>query len=296
MLEKFFSFFTLGMMNKMFLSFILYSVMGWIAETLIHVFREKRAVKRGFLFGPICPIYGAGALILIVLLQGRTDNFFILFLAGFFICGILEYTVHFVLEKVFHAMWWDYSTRRFNIKGRVYLNGLLLMGLSSALLIKYVHPFVSDVLDMISPRALHITSFIIYSIFLFDIATTVADLKNSVAHLKNTLNRALKESQNFIDSTEATLNDVADTIKNNEKVREAIHRMNDENSPLSKFRKRFAGININKYKEILEIIRDKPDESKARTDIKIYGEKNDFEEEELGETEDNKVEEKEDGK
>ncbi len=283
MLENLHSIFTLDNVCKLFLGFVVYSVIGWFFETLLHIIRDKKVVKRGFLFGPLCPIYGIGATIQILILGGKTDNIFLLFFGGFLISGLLEYITHFVLEKCFHAMWWDYSTRRFNVKGRVYLNGLLFMGVGSAILLKCVHPFLAGIRDSIPPRGLHIICFVLYSIFLLDISTTVADLKNSVGVLKHILNVAIEESQSFIDSTEETVNEVTETIKNNEKVAELVKRLNDEKSPVTKFRKRFSNVNIQKYKEILDVIRDKPDESKARTDIKLYGEKNDFEDEETAE-------------
>ena len=288
MLENLHSILTLDNVCKLFLGFVVYSVIGWFFETLLHIIRDKKVVKRGFLFGPLCPIYGVGATIQILILDGRTDNVFLLFLGGFLISGLLEYITHFVLEKCFHAMWWDYSTRRFNIKGRVYLNGLLFMGVGSAILLKFVHPFLAGIRDSIPPRGLHIICFVLYSIFLLDISTTVADLKNSVGALKHILNVAIEESQNFIDSTEETVNEVTENIKNNEKVVELIKKLNDEKSPITKFRKRFSNVNIQKYKDILDVIRDKPDESKARTDIKLYGEKNDFEDEENAEIKEQK--------
>ena len=79
MLDKIYSFFSLDNICSIFLAFIVYSVIGWIFETLLHIFRDKKAVKRGFLFGPLCPIYGVGAVVQILILYGRTDNIFILF-------------------------------------------------------------------------------------------------------------------------------------------------------------------------------------------------------------------------
>ena len=289
MLDKIYSFFSLDNICSIFLAFIVYSVIGWIFETLLHIFRDKKAVKRGFLFGPLCPIYGVGAVVQILILYGRTDNIFILFAAGFLISGVLEYTTHFVLEKCFHAMWWDYSSRRFNIKGRVYLNGLIFMGIGAALLIKYIHPFLHSVGEDIPPRVLHIICFVIYSIFVLDVATTIADLKNSVGFMKRLLDNALEEGQTLIDNTEETISGVTDSIKNNERVVKMIKKLSGEKSPLSKFKRRYPDFTLQKYKEVLDIIRDKPDETKSRKDIKLYGEENDF-------TEDKKAVKKQNGK
>ena len=274
------SLFTLDSVCKIFLGFTLYSVIGWTFETLLHVFRDGKVVKRGFLFGPLCPIYGVGAMLQVFFLYGRVDNVFLIFLYGFLISGVLEYSAHFILEKLFHAMWWDYSTRRFNIKGRVYLKGLLTMGLCAALLIKFVHPFFDGLVDKIPADVLHIICFALYSILLLDIATTVADLKNSVGFLKHVLNTAIEDSQQKVDTAEEKINDVTESIKNNEVVVEVLTKLKSEKSPIQKFIKRYPDFNLSKYKEIFDIIRDKPIESKARKDIKLYGEENDFEEKE----------------
>lgn len=277
MFDKILSFFTLDNICRYFLFFILYSVIGWIFETLLHVFRDKKAVKRGFLFGPLCPIYGVGSIIQILVLYKRTENVFVIFVVSFLLSGILEYSTHFVLEKCFHAMWWDYSTRRFNIKGRVYLNGLLFMGLGALLLLKFVHPFVCALIESLFSRSIHIICFVIYSLLLLDISTTIADLKNSVGVMKRILDTALEESQNIINTAEEAINGVTSGIMNNEKVVILVKKLSNEKSPLSKFKKRYPDFTLQKYKEILDIIRDKPDETKARKDIKLYGEENDFE-------------------
>lgn len=263
-------------MCRFFLFFIIYSTAGWFFETLLHLIRDRKIVKRGFLFGPLCPIYGVGALVQILVLYEKTDNIFILFGAGLLISGVLEYTTHFILEKCFHAMWWDYSSRRFNINGRVYLNGLIFMGLGTVLVIRFVHPFVCEAVNMMEDNVFYIVCLVIYSILLMDIATTIADLKNSVAFLRHILDTAIKESQNLVDNTEEKINEFSDTIKNNKTVMELIDRLNDEKSPITKFKNRYPDFNIQKYKEILDIIRDKPDESKARKDLKLHGEENDF--------------------
>ena len=169
---------------RYFFWFILYSVLGWIVETLLYILRDRKVVKRGFLFGPLCPIYGTSAILCNVILYGRIHNVFLVFLAGFFLCGVLEYLTHFLMEKLFDAMWWDYSDRKFNIHGRVYLKGLLFFGVGIVLLIRVVHPLVVELTDWIPHTALYWICFVLYSIVIADTATTVADLKGSINALK----------------------------------------------------------------------------------------------------------------
>lgn len=105
---------------KYILYFFIYSFLGWTVESIGCSIASKRTINRGFLNGPICPVYGFGAVIVISLL-GRFNNVVIVFLLGMILTTILEYFTGFILETLFHAKWWDYSDRKFNIKGRVCL-------------------------------------------------------------------------------------------------------------------------------------------------------------------------------
>ena len=107
--------------------------------------------------------------------------------------------------------------------------------------------------------------------------------------MKRLLDNALEEGQTLIDNTEETISGVTDSIKNNERVVKMIKKLSGEKSPLSKFKRRYPDFTLQKYKEVLDIIRDKPDETKSRKDIKLYGEENDF-------TEDKKAVKKQNGK
>ena len=101
---------------KLLLYFFLYSIIGWILESVYKSILEKRVINSGFLHGPYCPIYGFGAVIMLIFLENFEHNLILLFLMGFFILSIWEYLVGFVLEKVYHTKYWDYSESRFNIK------------------------------------------------------------------------------------------------------------------------------------------------------------------------------------
>lgn len=121
--------------------FIVYSMIGWIYESIYCSVIEKKWINRGFLNGPYCPIYGFGAL-LDILFLGGFDNIVEIFLLGAILTCSLEYLTSVLMEKLFHARWWDYSDRKFHINGRVCLAGAIVFGLFSVLLIKIVHPFI----------------------------------------------------------------------------------------------------------------------------------------------------------
>ena len=88
-----------------FFIFIVFSFGGWLMETVLYLIRDKKAVKRGFLFGPVCPIYGVAAVMCDIVIYKNINNIFLVFVAGFFLSGALEYLTHFAMEKLFHAMW-----------------------------------------------------------------------------------------------------------------------------------------------------------------------------------------------
>lgn len=159
-----------GMLSaeKWFLVFWIYSVCGWIWESVFYSFWTKhRFIDRGFLKGPYCPIYGCGAILNISILGRVSNPVLLLFLAGVMSC-VLEYATSYAMEKLFHARWWDYSDMRFNINGRICLLGFLGFGAASVVLIKLIHPFLVQVLNIIPLVWLHIITAVLLSGYLLD--------------------------------------------------------------------------------------------------------------------------------
>lgn len=254
-----------------FFIFMLYSVGGWIMETLLFVFRDKKVVKRGFLFGPLCPIYGTGAIICIAILYGRITNVFLLFIIGLLLCGTIEYLTHFAMEKLFNAMWWDYSNRRFNIKGRVYLNGLVQFGLGVVLIIKVLQPLVYKLIDLMSNNVLYSICFVLYSLVIIDVTATIIDLKSVISTVKFIQNAAITKSQSSLDYAEEKINEKIIKIEENKKVADALNWLKNENRLVKRVRAKYPNLKSTKYAEIVEMIMNKPQEDKARKDIKLYG-------------------------
>ena len=131
-----------------FLWLMIYSVIGWVYESTICSIGQRKLINRGFLNGPYCPIYGTGA-VLVLLVLGRIQNPVLLFFAGAVLTCSLEYLTSWLMEKLFHARWWDYSKRKFNIGGRV-----CLIGAFSVVLILVLHPWVKSLTDRLTDTAL----------------------------------------------------------------------------------------------------------------------------------------------
>lgn len=159
-----------------FLWFILYSMIGWIMETILCSINEKRLAKRGFLYGPYCPIYGFGA-VLCLLLLGRIENPVALFFAAMALCGTLEYITGWLLERLFHQKWWDYSDMPLNLHGRVCLAALIVFGALIVFLLKAMHPFLLTYYNPLASATRLSLARGAGALFVLDLSLTIARLK-----------------------------------------------------------------------------------------------------------------------
>lgn len=131
------------------LYFFVYSVLGWVWETAYCSWLEKRFVYRGFLSGPYCPIYGFGVLLLFVVLTPLYEVLPVLFIVSFVVMSALEYATSYVLEKVFHQRWWDYSHESFNLHGRIALKSSLFWAVMSVIIVTLIQPQVVSLANFI---------------------------------------------------------------------------------------------------------------------------------------------------
>lgn len=178
-------------MNKFlfyFLLFFIYSILGWIIESIYCSLNDKKFVlNRGFLIGPYLPIYGSAAVLMVLFLSEYKNNIFVLFSMCTIYSSILEYITSYVMEKVFRARWWDYSDKDININGRICLSNALLFGLCGIFLIYIVHPAIEYLLDLVAVNFLNNISFIILLIVLIDFILStiiVLSLKIKVRNIK----------------------------------------------------------------------------------------------------------------
>ena len=144
-------------------------------ESILVSCQQHRLVNRGFLNGPLCPIYGTGAILGVAIL-GNVHNPIIIFLISMVGATILEYTTSWVMEQLFHARWWDYSNFRFNLQGRVCLLGALIFGLGGVGVVLGSQPYVERVTDMIPLPMLHTLVTVLALITIIDLAVTVAGM------------------------------------------------------------------------------------------------------------------------
>lgn len=130
-----------------------YSFLGWCAEVVFAACRRGIFVNRGFLNGPVCPIYGFGVALVLGLLAPVKDSFLLLFLGSMVLTTALEFLIGFIMERFFHDKWWDYSQNPFNIKGYVCLEFSLIWGFACVLVVDVIHPLIARLIAYIPVRA-----------------------------------------------------------------------------------------------------------------------------------------------
>lgn len=165
---------------------MIYSFLGWVIETIYCSLAEKRYVPRGFLNGPLTPIYGFGAIGLIFLLQDiKTVS--LVFLSGVVATSFLEYVASYLLELIFDMHWWDYSGDKYNLNGRIKLKNSILFGILSIILMYFIHPLVINLLSMLSyfnKQVLSVTLFIAITIDTVITVSSIFNLKTTALEYK----------------------------------------------------------------------------------------------------------------
>lgn len=189
---------------KYILMFFFYSFAGWCLESLYCSIGEKRFINRGFLTGPLCPIYGTASLVLIVLIYNPfKDNPLAVFALGIILCDIVEYLTSYLMEKLFAARWWDYTYELLNIKGRICLKHSLYWGVISIIFVKVIHPSVENLYGKISGNYIYYILAAVLIIFVLDVIHAVikaSDIRKLHQKLNSLIEVLGSELTSFKDS------------------------------------------------------------------------------------------------
>lgn len=169
------------------LYFFFYSAVGWAFESTYCSIGERKLINRGFLTGPMCPIYGTGTLVMEILLYNPfKDNPIAVFFLGMIFCDIVEYVTSFLMEKLFNARWWDYKDEFLNIKGRICLKHTIIWGMASLVFVKIVHPKIEALFAKFPASSIKIAVLIILAVFIVDVIFAVikaSDIRKLLAKL-----------------------------------------------------------------------------------------------------------------
>lgn len=176
-------------MHKIFIYislFLIYSFIGWLTEVSAFLISDNR----GFMVGPVVPIYGTGGMLITLFLTRYYNEPVTLFCMAVIVCSILEYFTSYLMEKLFKTRWWDYSNKKFNINGRICLNNLILFGIMGLIMIYLVNPFLINMLEKIDPLVLKIIISILLIVFLTDLFLSLS----IISKIKNVGKTVLKDS------------------------------------------------------------------------------------------------------
>ena len=140
------------LINKYVFIFFISAYFGWLYETIYTSIQWEEFAERGFLQLPLCPIYGFGAVVLLAL-WGRLKRVLAIFLAGTIVTTLIELSVSYILEYIFHTELWTYRHWKYNFQGRIALGSSILFGVFTVLLIKLIEPIVSSFLKNMNLRS-----------------------------------------------------------------------------------------------------------------------------------------------
>lgn len=157
----------------LFYNFIIYSFFGWIWESCFVSVQKGEWINRGFLNGPLIPLYGSGATLVYMMIAPIQEHPSYVFLVGMTAATILEYITSYVMEKLFHAKWWDYSNYRYHFQGRICLLASLFWGFLSLLMADVFQPFVDSIIAAIPRRIGEVAGVAIGTGFIVDVVITV---------------------------------------------------------------------------------------------------------------------------
>lgn len=166
--------------------YIIYSFLGWCAEVCYAYKNQKKFVNRGFLHGPLCPIYGACILSVVIILSNINCNLFAMLIIATIFTSFIEYFTGLILEKLFKTKYWDYTEDPFNLHGRICLHFSLMWGAVSLLIVKVIHPLMISAVTIIPSNFRLAFSLILLFYLLLDFSHTIKSLINSknILHLQ----------------------------------------------------------------------------------------------------------------
>jgi len=208
--------------------FLAYSLIGWIWETTYVSIKSKKIVNRGFLRGPIIPIYGFAVVTIILSIDWVIPYIksFSKFETGLtmiyiaLVASVWEYVTSFGMEVLFKTRWWNYTEHRFNIKGRIALDVSIFWGIGGYVLWRFINPLVMMLFNLFNARGMSIFLSIAYLIVSIDTITTLIELIN----LRNVVIRLQKASEEIVDQITETLDKVGEGL---DKLTETVPKLGE---------------------------------------------------------------------
>ncbi|MCR5467846.1 MAG: putative ABC transporter permease [Lachnospiraceae bacterium] len=190
-------------LGKYFVMFTIYSVIGWVYETTYCMIKSKKWENRGFLYGPVCPIYGVGATSITLLTDFLGSAVIVsglkwwhVFLIGMLGSAVLEYFTSWILEVRFHAYWWDYKDVPLNINGRICLPASVGFGVAGLFVVYILSPYTRGILTYIPSVLMELLSMVFLAVMVSDLTLTVSALthfEQMVISFEDSVNRYMDQ-------------------------------------------------------------------------------------------------------
>ena len=190
--------------------FLIYSCLGWCLEVVYAAVTTGKLVNRGFLNGPVCPIYGFGMVIVLYALTPLVDNTLLLYLGGVILPSVLELVGGWALYKLYRTRWWDYSDYPFNIGGYICLEFCLLWGVGTLVVMRIVHPIIAGLVAMVPTLVGVILMCILYAVYATDVvataiaASTLADTLDTMEKLGDSIHAVSDAMTELLGTTAMT--------------------------------------------------------------------------------------------
>ena len=222
--------------SEIALLFFIYSFLGWCVEVAFVAVTAGKVTNRGFLNGPVCPIYGCGMIGVLLALLPVEKNIWLLFLGGMVICSAVELFGGWILDKIFHMRWWDYSDEKFNIGGYVCLAFSFMWGMAVVFAVKFVHLPIMAVVKK-TPFQIQVIIVVVCGVvFVVDMIVT---LKNLIG-----INKSLGQLDKLAESLHTVGDQLKDVVGNSaitvaEKAEEGMEILDEKTADS---RERIAGV------------------------------------------------------
>lgn len=177
--------------------FFIYSILGWLVESIYMSFCNKKWTNRGFIHGPICPIYGVGALTVYFILKPFSGNYIVLYFCGTILATALEYLTAIIMQRIFGCIWWDYNDKPFNYKGILCLESSIAWGFYTIFLFLFLHKWATAILGLYTRRTGEILAAILIIYYAVDFTISLIGAIDLNEKLKK-LSSIVEEIQQYL--------------------------------------------------------------------------------------------------
>ncbi|MDW7670257.1 MAG: putative ABC transporter permease [Bacillota bacterium] len=220
------------MLNQVAWMFMMYGLMGWLWETSFVSLREGRFINRGFLRGPLIPLYGFASITLLLTMDWLSKRlvlntvFYSLaaVLCAAVVASLWEYGISYLMEKAFKTRWWDYSHLRFNLNGRIALLPSTFWGVGGFVLWQYVNPALARGYERLELQEYRWVLFVLYAVLSVDAAVTLSEL----IQYRQVLTRLHNVSEGIFDVMASRLERIEESFDQREALMKMLREAREE--------------------------------------------------------------------